>query len=334
MTRSLSSKMADVAIAVGLCAALGVVTGTAQAATTPTVSEFLNAANCEYLVNAIPAGMHAFTQNGTAVTFTDNADGVVASVFVTSENQVIISYQGTGGGLNFVLDPIAAASQVITDIGIFLDDTRNGNVPGAYKVALDFAKSVVASAAAQGYTANNVFVTGHSLGGIEAQYAAQQTGLGGMSFEATGLATKAAAGVTGTNFVNLVTDGDPVGNFSSDIKGEQPFAPVFVSHGGVAPHYGPIVTLGSAADETSLSNTVANLDNPLDDPSILLNLFDMVLEFHLIGVQAHDTGVTLNPSSALVDGMGNLNRPVFSVAALDIPGLIQQATTAGRLIAP
>ena len=329
-----SSKAGDVATAVGLCAALGIITATAQAATTPTVAEFLNAANCEYLVNAVPAGMHAFTQNGTAVTFTDNEDGVVASVFVTSENQVLIAYQGTTGGLNFSLDPIAAASQVITDIGIFLDDTSKGLTPGAYSVALNFAKSVVTLAAAQGYTASNVFVTGHSLGGIEAQYVAQQTGLSGMSFEATGLATHAAAGATGSNFVNLVTDGDPVGNFASDIQGEQPFAPAFVSQGGKAPHYGPIVTLGSATDQERLSLTVANLDDPLDDPSILLNLYDMVLEFHLIGVQAHDTGVTLNPSSAQEDGMGNLNGPVFAIAALDIPGLIQQATTAGKLIAP
>ena len=267
MTRSLGSKTAGVATAVALCAAFGVITGTARAATTPTVSEFLNAANCEYLVNAIPAGMHAYTRNGTAVTFTDNADGVVAAVFVTSENQLIIAYQGTTGGLNFPLDPIAAASQVITDIGIFLDDTSKGRVPGAYRVALNFAKSVVTSASAQGYTASNVFVTGHSLGGIEAQYVAQQTGLGGMSFEATGLATKAAAGAIGSNFVNLVTDGDPVGNFSSDIQGEQPFAPTFVSQGGRAPHYGPIVTLGSATDQMSLSRTVAESSTEMVEQS-------------------------------------------------------------------
>jgi hypothetical protein len=207
-------------------------------------------------------------------------------------------------------------------------------VPNAYRTALKFANSVVVDAAAEGFSTSNVFVTGHSLGGIEAQYVAQQTGLGGMSFEATGLATKPAATAAGTNFVNLVTDGDPVGNFSSDIQAEQPFAPPFVSQGGKAPHYGPIIVLGSAADEANIAQIVANFADPLDDPSILLNLYDQALEFHLIGVQAHDSGVALNPYSAQEDGTGDQSAPIFDVAALQIPDLIQQATAAGRLINP
>lgn len=321
------------AAAVTAFTALGV--ATVANAQTPTVSEFMNAANCEYLVNAIPVGMHALTYNGEPVSITDNADGVVAAVFVTSENQVVIAYQGTTGGQNFSLDPLAAVAQLVTDIGVFLDDTsRKGVVPNAYSTALKFANTVIAAAAAEGFSTSNVFVTGHSLGGIEAQYVAQQTGLGGMSFEATGLATKPVPAATGTNFVNLVTDGDPIGNFSSDIEAEQPFAPAFVALGGKAPHYGPIVVLGNTADDRSLSQIVANYDDPLDDPSILLNLYDLTMEFHLIGVQAHDSGVTLNPYSAQEDGTGNQTEPVFDVAALQIPNLIQQAAAAGRLINP
>jgi len=326
------TKVCHTATLIAGLAALGFA-GTTRAATTPTVSEFINAANCEYLVNAVPAGMRPFMSDGEPVTITDKADGVVAAVFVSAENQIIIAYQGTTGGQNLALDPVAAAAQFITDIGIFLDDTaKKGITPVAYRTALNFAQTVVTLATAQGFPASNVFVTGHSLGGIEAEYVSQQTGLGGLSLEATGLATKATAAATGTNFVNLVTDGDPVGNFSSDIPAEQPFAPAFVAQGGKAPHYGPIVLLGNAAAQTTLSRTVANIGNPFDAPSILLNLTDLVLEYHLIGVQAHDAGVTLNPYSAQEDNSGNLNGPVFNIAALDIPGLIEQAAAAGKLI--
>jgi len=106
-------------------AALGI-SATAAAAKTPTVSEFLNAANAEYLIDTVPAGMHAFTNNDAPVMFVDNANGVVASVFVTAQSQLIISFQGTTGGLNFFVDPIAAAAQLVTGIGIFLDDAAGG----------------------------------------------------------------------------------------------------------------------------------------------------------------------------------------------------------------
>lgn len=316
-----------------LFAMLGFV-GTAVAATTPTVSELLNASNAEYLIHAVPAGMQAFTHDGTPVTFVDNANGVVSSVFVTGENQLIIAFQGTTGGLNFFVDPAAAASQVITDVGIFFNDAAGGVTPAAYRTALTFATSVVAMARAQGFSQANIFVTGHSLGGIEAEFVAQQTGLGGVGFETTGLGTKPAAAATGMNFVNIVTDGDPVANFASDIQGEQPFAPAFVPHGGAAPHYGQIVVLGDSADQTTLSRTVANANNPLDLPIVLLNAADLLLEFHLPGVQAHDAGVTLNPSSPLIDALGKLHGPLFNVANDTIPQLIQQASAAGRLIQP
>jgi hypothetical protein len=268
------------------------------------------------------------------VTFTDNADGVVASVFVTKENQLIIAFQGTTGGLNIVLDPAAAAAQLITDIGVFLSDTTAHVTPAAYGVSLNFANSVLTLAENDGIARSNIFVTGHSLGGIEAEFVAQQTGLGGIGFEPTGLATAPAAGATGINFLNVVTDGDPVGNFSSDIRGEQPLAPAFVTEGGIAPHFGAIVIVGNAADQATLAHAVAGAGNPADDGAVLTKAAELLLEFHLPGVQAHDLGVTLDPSSPLVDDIGNLGGPVFSVANDTIPQLIQQASAAGKLLQP
>lgn len=308
----------------------------AAASTTPTVTQLLDAANAEYIIGGVPAGMHAFRYLGVPVSYTDPLDGVSASVWVTPQNQLVIAYQGTTGGENIILDPAGAAAQVITDIGIFFADTSAGIRPAAYGDALNFAKVVIGMAEMEGYSTANIFVTGHSLGGIEAAYVAQQTGLGGIGFEPTGLSTTPASGATGTNFVNIVTDGDPVANFGSDLPGEQPFAPPYVAKGGRAPHYGWIVVIGNPADQAALSQAVAKYGdgNPVDDAGVLANLAALLLEFHLPGVQAHDLGVTLSPSAAVVDGIGELNGPVFNVASDTIPQLIQQASAAGKLVQP
>jgi hypothetical protein len=153
------------AAASAACLAVGVM-GSAQAAGTPTFSEFLNAANALYEINTTPTGMTRFTHNGQNVTLTDDADGAVAGVFVTAEKQVIISFQGTTGGNNFVVNPTAAATQLVTDIDVVIHDDFGGKTPAALSTSLSFAKSVVSLAEAQGFALSNIFVTGHSLGGI------------------------------------------------------------------------------------------------------------------------------------------------------------------------
>jgi hypothetical protein len=323
------SRGRNIFIAAASAACIGAM-GSANAAGTPTVSEFLNAANALYLINATPAGMSRFTNHGVPVTLVDDVDGAIADVFVTAESQLIISYQGTTGGLNFLVNPTAAATQLVTDIDVVINDDFGGNTPAALTSSLNFAKSVVAMAQAQGFSTSNIFVTGHSLGGIECEYVASQTGLGGIAFESTGIANHPVAGVTGSNFVNTVTFGDPVGNFSSDIMAEQPTAPAFVANGGMAPHFGSIVFLGTPSDETTLRNAIEGkmVTNLATD----LAAIELVLEFHLPGVQAHDLGVTLNPSSQLIDGVGDMAGEVLkNVATLQIPAFISAASAAGRL---
>jgi hypothetical protein len=315
------------AAASAACLAVGVM-GSAHAAGTPTFSEFLNAANSLYLINATPPGMTRFTNNGREVTLTDDANGAVAGVFVTAEKQVIISFQGTTGGLNFFVNPTAAATQLITDIDVVINDDFGGKTPAALTTSLSFANSVVSMAEAQGFTLSNIFVTGHSLGGIEAEFVASQTGLGGIGFESTGIADKPAAGATGNNFINTVTFGDPVGNFSSDIQAEQPTAPPFVANGGMAPHFGNIVFLGTSADETTLRDEIEG--NEITDLASDLDFIELLLEFHLPGVQAHDTDVTLNPSSNLVDGIGDMKGQIINLENLQIPDVLSAASKAGR----
>ncbi|MGC9197216.1 MAG: hypothetical protein ACP5IL_17480 [Syntrophobacteraceae bacterium] len=303
---------------------------TAQAMSTPTVSEFLNAANAVYLINATPAGMTRFTYNGKAASMVDPVNGAVSYVYITAEHQIIIAYQGTTGGLNMFWDPLGAMSQVLTDVEIVFSDDLSGTNPPAFGTALNFAKWVIAAAQSEGYSTSNIFVTGHSLGGIEAEYVASQTGLAGIGFESTGIAAKPAAGATGTNFVNTVGYGDPVANFASDVHAEQPCAPPYVAGGGRAPHYGYIAYLGSPSDETSLQNYALGLTwwkLGLDPWPFI----ELMAEFHLPGVQAHDLNVALNPRNSLVDGVGNMSGEVVSVGNLQIPAFISEMSGAGRL---
>jgi len=297
--------------------------------TTPTVTQFLNAANAEYVIGGTPAGMHHFTFLGVPVSYTDDLTGCSAQVWVTPQNQLIIAYQGTTGGENIAINPTAALTQIIADIGVYA-----GITPPAEIDSLGFANTVIGLAKLEGYSTSNIFVTGHSLGGIEAEYVAQQTGLSGIGFEPTGLPTSSGEG-NGANFVNVVTYGDPVGNYASDIKGEQPFSASFKAGGGSLPHYGNIIEIGNQSDQTTLTQDVAKWGdgNIGDQATVLANLVGLLLDFHLPGVQAHDLGVTLNPYSSLVDGLGTQTGSVFNVANDTIGQLIAAAGAHGNLSA-
>ena len=256
-------------------------TASASASTnSPTVSQFLNASNTEYLLSGTPAGMTAFDVNGKQLTYTNVGAGVAASVWETTSGQIIVAYQGTTGGLNLLTDPVIALTQIAADIGIYA-----GTVTTAETDSLAFAKTVESDAAAKGIASSNVFVTGHSLGGIEAEYVAQQTGLGGVAFESTGIPGSDGSG--NSNFANIVTYGDPVGNYSSDIKGEQPFAP---SSG--LNHFGNVIMVGNSSDESTLHSDVSGWGNIFLDPFVLTDLVGLLVDIHLPGTQAHDLGVT------------------------------------------
>jgi len=299
-------------------------------ATTPTVSELLNASNAEYVIAATPpVGMHAFTIAGVPVTYTNILDGVSAKVWVTAENQVVIAYQGTAGGDNILVNPAILIPQLLSDLAATIIVNS-----AAYSDALTFAKFVVGVANVEGYTSANVFVTGHSLGGIEAEFVASQTGLGGIGFESTGLPAKDIPGLA-SNFVNTAEFGDPVGSYTSDISGEQPFSPAYTAGGGKDPHYGLIVQFGTPADQTTMSQDMANWGkSPQDDANTIANWAGLFLAHHFPGVVAHDLGVTLSPYSALADDIGNMTGPVWNVANDTIPEFVAAAAANGLLVNP
>lgn len=275
-----------------------------QAALSPTVSEFLNGAISEYVLGGEPDGMKPFLVNGQQLTLSDDLNGAFAHTWITAEHQVLITFSGTTRGENILVDPAASVGGLLSDLTILQQKTSSAELE-----SLGFARQVLAEAAKQGFASSQVFVTGHSLGGIEAEYVAQQTGLAGIGFEPTGIRPDATAIGIGGNFVSVVTDGDPVGNYGSDIKGEQPFAPRFVAQGGQLPHYGTVLQIGAASDQAALSKVAAlvapafsgdsatfspidALLHPLSVAAGLAEAAALIAEFHLPAAEYTDLGVT------------------------------------------
>jgi len=217
---------------------------------TPTVAQFLNASAAGYGLGTTPGGLVPFVADGFQMSLTNILSGMVGTAWVTPQQQIIIAYQGTTGGTNLLFNPLIAISQVLADMQVILTRTT----PWAFHDALLFARRVQDEATKQGYGADDVFVTGHSLGGWEAEFVAQRTGLGGIGFESPGINTTVAGNGASSMFVNIATYGDTAAYLSTDLPGLQPFMPAYVPGGGSKPHYGSIVMIGDPDAMTPLRN--------------------------------------------------------------------------------
>ena len=304
---------------------------------TPTVAQLLDASEAADGLGTTPGGgLTPFTVKGVPVTYTNDLTGTYAQVWVTPQNQIVIAYQGTTGGTNLLFNPLIAVTQVVADVAGTLADiqgTGANPTPAIESDALSFAKQVEAEAAAQGYSPNNIFVTGHSLGATQAEYVAQQTGLAGIGFESPGLPTTVAGNGANSLFVNTAVYGDWVAYFTSDLPGEQPFAPAYVPGGGSVPHYGPIVLLGDPSSQYQLTDAAALWGTGLVGDLIFLatGLVEF-FEYHWPGVQAYSLGV--NPEPDVLPGVGDDSGPVYDFADLTIPEFLQSASADGILVEP
>jgi len=297
---------------------------------TPTVGQFLNAAANAYVLGAQPGDLKPFTVNGFQMQTFNPLSGAVGKAWVTPEGQVIIAYQGTTGGTNLLFHPLIALSQIFTDMQVIFTHTT----PQAFWDSLAFERKVEAAALEQGYTTDDIFVTGHSLGGWEAQFVAQKTGLGGIGFEGPGLNTSVPGNNSpAQNFVNVETYGDTAAYFSTDLPGLQPFMPAYDPTGGSKPHYGNIVMIGDPDAVNPLFNASALWGpNPINDIIFAVDILGNFFEHHLPGMQAYNLGVA--PDPGVVPWLGSYTGAINNWAALDIFELQQAASDAGVLIAP
>ena len=300
----------------------------ATTAATPTVTQFLDAAAAEYVLGGVPGGLVPFTVNGVQMTSTNLFSGEAAKAWVTPQQQIIIAYQGTTGGTNLLFNPLMAISQIVTDAQIIFTDTT----PWAFTDSLTFAQRVQTQAALQGYDADDLFVTGHSLGGWEAEYVAQQTGLGGIGFESPGINTVVPGNGNGSGFVNVETYGDTAAYLATDLPALQPFFPAYVPGGGSKPHYGSLVMIGDPTATNPLVNAAALWGpNLIGDAVFAIDVFGNFFEHHLPGMQAYNLGVS--PDPGVVPWLGAPMGPIDAGwGALTISQLQLAASLAGTLI--
>ncbi|HZH52765.1 MAG TPA: M10 family metallopeptidase C-terminal domain-containing protein [Microvirga sp.] len=219
--------------------------------TRPTTPELLEASAWTYTQDTPKLKLvKPLMVNGQQMTSLDNATGFFGGAFLTASGQVIVAFEGTDIG-NFDNQHEFVSAQLLADLMIY-----RGDKPPAYDDALAFTKAVIRQAAKMGISEDNVFVTGHSLGGGEAGYVAAQLGLGGATFGAPGIANDLVPAGAVPELVNYVEWGDPVGNYS---------APSFVESNILFSNdiarFGPAIYVGSPFG-TILLGTANNLLAP------------------------------------------------------------------------
>jgi hypothetical protein len=141
-----------------------------------------------------------------------------ARAYIDPLGNIIIAYEGS---LPFDPTPYGNGSRA-ADAAL-----ARGRSPQALQDAIDFANDVKATAIADGYGADPIYVTGHSLGGTEAEAAAINWNSSLSGGFISGAVTFAATGVPGylspggnNNFINFVDYGDPIGNYAHDALSE------------------------------------------------------------------------------------------------------------------
>ena len=179
-------------------------------------------------------------------------------------------------------------------------------LPG-YADALAFEKTVQALAVSQGYSASRIYLTGFSLGGMQASYVASLTGLGGLVFGASGLPGYNAAARLGNNFVNFVEEGDPIAEYGTDST-ESASAVVANPH---MDHYGVVIDLGTqqgVSDLAPFSSAISGYSYPeVTSGTVQIPAAEMTAlqnEFTTLEAEYHQMSPYINDANALAESYG------------------------------
>jgi hypothetical protein len=236
-----------------------------------------------------------------------NASGMYADAFKIgsgSSAQIVIAFQASHA------DNLA---QVKTDVSLGLGGNLSTSPPATLTDAKTFVDVVVKQAESQGIHPNQIFVTGHSLGGAEAEYVMWKTPSlgGGITFGAPGLPGYDSTG-TPPHLIDIINRGDPVGNYASDTKSAEP---------GVAPpsghdHVGKVFSTGTELEANTLTKTsqagvagVAALWNTV----------------HSLGNYQKDLGVNFDPS-VITKAIPTASVPSLASAQIDAKTTLSPST--------
>jgi len=192
---------------------------------------------------------------------------------------VIIANEGTTVGTDVYSRGTLAADNQLAE----------GQTPAALTDAVAFARHI------QTVTGKPIYLTGHSLGGTEAEAQAQALGpnfAGGMTWGATGLPHNTAAGPS--SLIDYVDWGDPIGNWSTDAS--SPFLSLVPGNG--MQHYGLVQMTGSQSSAGALRNAATLAHNALTAP---------------------DSGAYLGAGGAAIDSLGAIASVAGNIAYHERP---------------
>ena len=220
----------------------------------PSVGDYINAANDAYTQPDVPTlaspstiypgSLTILQSHGKPVVQYIPQDGFYACAFVTTSNQVIVTFEGTNF---FTKNAEFTAGQVVDDADIVA-----GKLAPSFTDSLSFTKTALAAARTQKrpIQASNVFIAGHSLGAADAEYVAARTGMSGTTFGTPGVAAKYLSKAP-SQLTNYVEYGDPVGNY--DASANSPIANIVKSISPTTQHYGAATYVGSLVDPIYVS---------------------------------------------------------------------------------
>jgi hypothetical protein len=205
----------------------------------PTLQDYIDAANHVYLqtTSSAPPGLTLLDRPDLNA-LQKPSDGFYAQVFRDTSGNLIIAFEGTNDNL-----PGAMAAN---------DAIAKGQTPQAFRDAIAFTRQVFNDQVRGDLPSGPIYVTGHSLGGAEAEAVAADplNGLvysiqGGVTFGAPGLPNYFGTHID-ANFTNYVDKGDPVGNYAADASSNlSALAKIkFGSYGGNGNHYSTVVLTG------------------------------------------------------------------------------------------
>ena len=180
----------------------------------PTTADYLNLSQVVYTTGGIPVAPPGWTlmtqSNGTPLFESISSSGMQAAAFKnTTTGEIVIAYEGTNLS-NETSNQSMLTGQLSADSAIV-----DGTPPQANLDALSFAARVADAAGG-----SPVYVTGHSLGGEEAEYVQNAANAanspfsvgGGTVFGAPGVPQLVANG-NSPNFTSYIDYGDAVGNY-------------------------------------------------------------------------------------------------------------------------
>ena len=230
----------------------------------PTLNQYLNVSNFMYYGQTLSyaqsglqaeIGLQPLMRGGKPVAVLNEKTGLFSEAFVTTgggPKQIIIGYEGTS---LYKFSNEFTGAQAYDDAAIFA-----GRDAVSFKGSARFAEQVMRIGHSQGISKGNIFLTGHSLGAAEAEYAGMKTGLAGDTFGTPGIEIpNAVAGnpLRGrqSKLTNYVDYGDPVGNYATD--GPDPFGSYVISRN--TQHYGGATLICNQSSQSLLTGAVSDL---------------------------------------------------------------------------